>query len=384
MKRNCLTFVLTVLLMLCITGCQNVATTEAQENSSSQIQTEEASSTEMIKDNGPATEGALPRDGEEPIKTDSNSEYEFEVYAAGTVITSYIGDREVTELTIPGELGGKPVVKLGTLSMENIDQMERVVLPDSLLEIGTQAFSHCDSLSDIQFSANLKTIGEMAFWFCESLQYPALPDSLTEIGNSAFSLSGLVSLTIPAQVTEMGTGICAPCYSLQDVTFLNSPAEVPENMFSGCRALLSVTGLDNVTLVDKNAFGGCDALSSIELPEGLERIEEEAFSGCAALEYLVLPSTLKYIGDNAFFASGLYTVTIPAGVETVGEFAFNYNSNLESVTIEGASTVIKKGAFSRNRLNVCYLYSTANCDPQAFDSTTEIIYMDEAFSGGMY
>ena len=376
MKRNCLTFALTVLLMLCITGCQNAATSGEQENSSSQIQSEEAPSAETVKDYGPATKGALPGDGERPIKTDSNSEYEFEVYSAGTVITSYIGDREVTELTIPEELGGKPVVKLGTLSMENIDQMECVILPDSLLEIGTHAFSSCDSLSEIQFSSNLKTIGEMAFWYCKSLQYPVLPDSLETIRNGAFDHSGVVELIIPEQVNEMGTSICSSCYALEYAEFLNHPDRMPESMFNLCESLLNVEGLDHVTVVDKQAFFGCEALNGIELPEGLERIEESAFSCCTALDDLLLPSTLRYIGDSAFFANGFYTVTIPAGVETVDEFAFNYNSNLESVTIEGASTVIKQGAFSRNNLTACYMPSTTSFDELAFDWDTEIVYTD--------
>ena len=94
-------------------------------------------------------------------------------------------------------------------------------------------------------------------------------------------------------------------------------------------------------------------LGGMELPEGLERIEADSFSGCSALESLALPSTLRYIGDHVFYDYGLYTVTI-----------------------QGASTEIKQGAFSRNRLNVCYMPSTVNWDDQSFDYTTGIIFTD--------
>ena len=129
-------------------------------------------------------------------------------------------------------------------------------------------------------------------------------------------------------------------------------------------------------MIGKEAFGECSSLGGEELPEGMERIEADAFSGCDALESLALPSTLKYIGDQAFDACRFYTVTILAGVETVGEFVFNYSSNLKSVTIQEASNEIKQGAFSRNRLSVCYTPSTVNWDDQAFAYTTEIVFTD--------
>ena len=160
------------------------------------------------------TQTAIPGDGEEPLETGSDGDYEFEVYETGTVITEYIGDPAAAEITVPGELGGKPVIGLGILS-----------------------------------------------------------------------------------------------------------------------------------------FSGTD------------------------VETVTLPSTLRTIGDNAFYASGLYEITIPAGVETVGEFAFNYNSNLSSVTIDGADTVIEQGAFNRNHGLVCHMPASTVCDETAFDSySAEIIY----------
>lgn len=112
------------------------------------------------------------------------------------------------------------------------------------------------------------------------------------------------------------------------------------------------------------------------MPEGLKRLEEGTFSGCTALQHIALPSTLQHIGKNAFFASGLYEVEIPAGVETIDQFAFYYNQNLEEVTIHGASTVIEENAFTRNAYFVCYMPATAVCDENAFNSDAEIRYID--------
>lgn len=65
-------------------------------------------------------------------------------------------------------------------------------------------------------------------------------------------------------------------------------------------------------------------LSSLTLPEGLEEIGDRAFAYCALPE-LAFPSSLKRIGDEAFYVSGLSgTVTIPADLTHLGTYAFSY------------------------------------------------------------
>lgn len=61
------------------------------------------------------------------------------------------------------------------------DQIESVVMTDSVEEIGAKAFEHCKNLKKITFSKNLKKICLSAFLGCENLTKFELPISVTEI-----------------------------------------------------------------------------------------------------------------------------------------------------------------------------------------------------------
>lgn len=84
----------------------------------------------------------------------------------------------------------------------------------------------------------------------------------------------------------------------------------------------SIAGFPVVAL-GPELFAGA-YLSAVTLPEGLEEIGDKAFSGCTLPE-IALPEGLKRIGYEAFYASGLQgTVMIPASVMNLGTYAFSY------------------------------------------------------------
>lgn len=51
---------------------------------------------------------------------------------------------------------------------------------------------------------------------------------------------------------------------------------------------------------DKEAFMNCDSLKRITIPEGVEEIGESAFQGCSKLEKVIIPKSVKRIGADAF------------------------------------------------------------------------------------
>ena len=65
--------------------------------------------------------------------------------------------------------------------------LQRIELPDSLVEIGEIAFSRCSALVDIVLPDNLVSIGAGAFESCYSLKEIVIPDGVSTIENSAFS-----------------------------------------------------------------------------------------------------------------------------------------------------------------------------------------------------
>lgn len=147
--------------------------------------------------------------------------------------------------------------------------------------------------------------------------------------------------------------------------------------------LNAVVFQEGVTTVGKNAFVVCcqgkddfhyyshrrglSALTSVKLSSTIETICESAFCGAPVLKSITIPGNVKTIEAGAFSGSGLASVKLNEGLETIGEFAFAstdltgvnipgsvksvesyafYSSTLSNVTINPGTKVIKKGAFN--------------------------------------
>ena len=70
-----------------------------------------------------------------------------------------------------------------------------------------------------------------------------------------------------------------------------------------------------------------------------------AFSFCRNLQSINIPNSVKTIGSYAFEGCSLKTVTIPEGVTSIGNFAFSECGSLISVIIPKSMSIISKGAF---------------------------------------
>ena len=76
--------------------------------------------------------------------------------------------------------------------------IEKIVLPNGVLEIQNSAFFNCCLLKEVVFPDSLKKIGDGAFFQCTSIKKVILPDSLMEIGVNAFAFCfSLTELSIP-------------------------------------------------------------------------------------------------------------------------------------------------------------------------------------------
>ena len=119
MRRRLQICMALMLLFISLTACgqqaQPLSSTKQEESrsSSAQGQTQEPNSDEPH----------IPATYERSYKSGSNQDWEYDLYDFGAVITKYIGDETVTELYIPGELEGKPVVYIeGKYSLQGTTQ----------------------------------------------------------------------------------------------------------------------------------------------------------------------------------------------------------------------------------------------------------------------
>lgn len=87
----------------------------------------------------------------------------------------------------------------------NCTSLEEVYFNTSLETIGGQAFFGCTKLKYIKFPNNLKTLKLFAFYGCASLTNIDLPESLEVLEKQVFMLCNLDMVTIPKNVSIIGT-----------------------------------------------------------------------------------------------------------------------------------------------------------------------------------
>jgi len=129
--------------------------------------------------------------------------------------------------------------------------------------------------------------------------------------------------------------------------------------FSGCE-ITSVTIPDTIKVIETGAFGPGDVtedgellyrspLGDLVIPDSVEIIEDYAFLG-AELTSLKLGTGIRHIGEGAFSSTGLTEVQLPTELETIGMFAFSENE-ITTLDVPDSVTDIDFMAFAYNPLS---------------------------------
>ncbi len=177
-------------------------------------------------------------------------------------------------------------------------------------------------------------IGNYAFYNARMLKRVELPDTLRSIGECAFGGCGnLESLRIPGSVTSIGAYPFQWCYHL-------SYEIAPEN---------PVFSIVDGALVDWNTGTlicyPCDKpAASLTIPEGITTIGECAFNNCE-LEEIIIPEGVTTIERGAFTVYGLTEVVIPGSVVNWGMDCFSGCDDLVRVVLSDGVEIVPEDCF---------------------------------------
>lgn len=117
--------------------------------------------------------------------------------------------------------------------------------------------------------------------------------------------------------------------------------------FSGLNKLISIK-LPKSLKETNQAFNECKYLKSVVLPDYIQNLGFETFARCSNLENVEFKKC-KAIGDHAFESSSIKQLTLPAGLESIGENAFKDCASLASITLSDGLKEIKMQAFENCR-----------------------------------
>jgi serine/threonine protein kinase len=267
----------------------------------------------------------------------------------------------LTSLTLPSSLQS-----IGDNAFGGCYSLTSLTLPSSLQSIGGGAFGGCVSLTSLTLPSSLQSIGDRAFLGCTSLSSLTLPSSLQSIGNGAFwNCSSLTSLTLPSSLQSIGNGAFSCCNSLTSLTLPSSLQSIEGGAFTGCTSLRSVICNKFYKVIGQMLLSadGTQVIaywgenSEVTIPEGVQSIGNSAFSSCKSLSSLTLPSSLQSIGGGAFGGCySLTSLTLPSSLQSIGDYAFYDCNSLTSLTLPSSLQSIGDSAFEYcNSLTSLYI-----------------------------
>lgn len=217
-------------------------------------------------------------------------------------------------------------------------------------------------------SLPVTTIGSYAL-SSGSITGVTLPNSVTTIADSAFNGGSLTSITIPNSVTYIGNTAFANCYELMSVTLGTNVAAIGDAAFGSCGSLTSITIPNSVTSIGEDPFVGCASLTAINVAGG----NPDYTSVGGVLFNSSMTALIQYPAGNS-----AASYTLPAGVMSIGDYAFFSCDSLVSVTIGGNVSTIGSDAFAYSTalVSLNFLGNAPATDPSAFSGSNDSGYLD--------
>lgn len=206
-------------------------------------------------------------------------------------------------------------------------------------------FEGCSKLESITIPENITELGTSAFSGCSSLTSVILPAVISAIGKYTFGdCSKLASIEIPSGVTSIDDGAFYNCTSLSSIDLPPLLSSIGIGAFADCSALKQIVIPENVTSLGLSAFASCFSLISANIPSGISTIPYSCFSDCSSLTSVTIPESVTSIGDFAFSEVNMWSLKLPASVKSLGHRCFE---GITCIVLPSTSPVsIENGTFA--------------------------------------
>lgn len=157
------TIVLVMLtFILAMVNINGVNTSFADTKDSTQTTTENNQSDSSSSDETSSTDENNTEDDENVLKTDDGFKYTVE--DDEVTIKGYEGSK--TTLTIPSEIDGKKVTKIGANAFDGNTSITSVEIQDGITTIDSYAFYNATALESVSIPESVTTMNEGAFANC--------------------------------------------------------------------------------------------------------------------------------------------------------------------------------------------------------------------------
>ena len=211
---------------------------------------------------------------------------------------------------------------LGCVGICPIHIVGDVAVPEQLdglpvRNIPEVCFANSSNLVSIAIPASITNIGAYAFYNCVNLKDVVFNEGLISIGDGAFaSCESLRELSMPTTVRTLGSRYAFSNAEAVVIEFEEHWEETNSVVECGIIERSTYRGCRSTKKVGRGVFEGCTSLQGILLNEGLERIGAGAFKDCKSLKVLGVPEDVTQIGGGAEFCSETWELNIVNGYTT--------------------------------------------------------------------
>lgn len=255
----------------------------------------------------------------------------------------------LTEVSLPSTLK-----QIGYMSgtthnyiFDGCKNLKTITLPKDLWFIGDLSFSDT-GLKTIDVPDQVQYIWTYAFSDCELLEKVVLPQSLVNINHGVFKgCKMLANITIPENVSEIGYHAFKDCVSLQSISFNENVSSIYDEAFINCTSLKTIILPNGLESLGLSAFENCSSLSKVVMSDKLKEIEPTTFKDCVELQDVTLGDSIEAIGSSCFFhCPKLTKLVIPITVKNIDNYAFSYTGLKELTVLWSAPIAINNNVFN--------------------------------------
>lgn len=240
---------------------------------------------------------------------------------------AFAGCSGLRELKLPSK-----VSKIESYLFSGCTSLEEIQIPDGVTEIGTYAFQNCKGITGMTIPNSVQTIGAAAFSGCSGLQNMTLPFvgySASATSASSKSLFGYIFGTanyaggspVKQYYSSSGSATYYIPASLKNVV-ITGGTKVLYGSFYNCSGLVRITIPGTVMDIGQKAFYNCSGLLEIVIPQNVMNIAANVFAGCTSLRYVTFagnaPATIAATAFSGVTATVYYPVSDTTWTDYVG------------------------------------------------------------------
>ncbi|EAY09005.1 surface antigen BspA-like [Trichomonas vaginalis G3] len=270
---------------------------------------------------------------------------------------------------------------LGISVFQDCIKLNKVQFRSTLISIKESCFQNC-ALDNVDLSqcTNLYDISNRCFYNNTNLHSIAFPPSIRSFGISSLSMTAITSFNATSTVCTISTKTFDGCPLLTefiiDQDSVLTPSGLGVDVFRNCPKLRNIICLSQYFHVITSAlftpddailiiFPPASRVSSFGLPGTVKTIGEGAFSFCTNLQSVFIPSdSLTSVSARAFEGcTSLTWINIPICVQNIGINAFKDCSNLlcgvklENITKAYINQIVTNSGLTKQALNSCRVQS---------------------------